>query len=139
MGVPRALVDVTLMPPAGAYLRLPGTTADDARSLAAKMSWVSLDRGFDGSVEPPRYRPRLTVRFPEGAPRGVPVPVSTRLLRDLEVHHLRQVIEETRGNKSRAARILGLSRWALQRKLRKHGITLEGAIEEETSPPEGES
>ena len=74
-------VDVTLMPPAGAYLRLPGTSADDARSLAAKMSWVSLDRGFDGSVEPPRYRPRLTVRFPEGAPRGVPVPVSTRLLR----------------------------------------------------------
>ena len=65
-------VDATLAPPAGAYLRLPGTNADDARTLAAKMSWVSLDRGFDGTVEPPRYRPKLTVRFPEGAPRGVP-------------------------------------------------------------------
>ena len=49
-----------------------------------------------------------------------------RRLRDLEVQHLRQVLEETRGNKSRAARILGLSRWALQRKLRKHGISLDG-------------
>jgi len=49
-------------------------------------------------------------------------PAGTRLLRDLESQHLRQVLEETRGNKSRAARILGLSRWALQRKLRKHGI-----------------
>ncbi len=51
--------------------------------------------------------------------------VTTRRLRDLEIQHLRQVLEETRGNKSRAARILGLSRWALQRKLRKHGISLE--------------
>jgi DNA-binding NtrC family response regulator len=50
-------------------------------------------------------------------------PAGTRLLRDLESQHLRQVLEETKGNKSRAARILGLSRWALQRKLRKHGIT----------------
>lgn len=52
-------------------------------------------------------------------------PVATRRLRDLEMQHLRQVLEETRGNKSRAARILGLSRWALQRKLRKHGISLD--------------
>ncbi len=74
-------VDATLAPPAGAYLRLPGTSADDARTLATKMSWVSLDRAFDGTVDPPRYRPKLTVRFPEGAPRGVPVPVSARLVR----------------------------------------------------------
>ena len=60
------LVDATLAPPAGAYLRLPGTIAEDARTLAAKMSWVSLDRAFDGTVDPPRYRPKLTVRFPGG-------------------------------------------------------------------------
>jgi two-component system response regulator AtoC len=51
--------------------------------------------------------------------------VTTRRLRDLEIQHLRLVLEETHGNKSRAARILGLSRWALQRKLRKHGISLD--------------
>lgn len=74
-------VDDTLAPPAGAYLRLPGTIADDARMLAAKMARVSLDRAFDGTVEPPRYRPTLTVRYPGGAPRGVAAPVSARLAR----------------------------------------------------------
>ena len=78
------LVEATLAPPAGAYLRLPGTIAEDARTLAAKMSWVSLDRTFDGTVDPPRYRPRLSVRFPEGAPRGVPIPVAARLARGPE-------------------------------------------------------
>jgi poly(3-hydroxybutyrate) depolymerase len=75
------LVDATLAPPVGAYLRLPGTIAEDARTLVMKMSWVGLDRTFDGTVDPPRYRPKLTVRFPEGAPRGVMVPVSSRLAR----------------------------------------------------------
>ncbi len=73
------LVDATLAPPEGAYLVLPGTTGDDARALATKMSWVSLDRGFDAISDPPRYRPRLTVRFPEGAPRGVPLAIATKI------------------------------------------------------------
>jgi DNA-binding NtrC family response regulator len=49
----------------------------------------------------------------------------SRMLRDIEVQHLKKVLGETRGNKARAARVLGLSRWALQRKLQKHGIRLE--------------
>lgn len=73
------LVDYLLEPVAGAHLALPGTTLDDAKLLATKMSWVSLDRSFDASVDPPRYRPRLTVRFPEGAPRGVPLAVTTKV------------------------------------------------------------
>ncbi len=73
------VVDATLAPATGIYLTLPGTTADDARALATKMSWVSLDRGFDASSDPPHYRPRLTVRFPEGAPRGVPLSVTTKI------------------------------------------------------------
>jgi len=78
------ITDAELGVPRGAYLTLPGTTADDARALAAKMSWVSVDRGFAPELEPLRYRPKLTVRFPEGAPRGVMVPVSTRLVRSPE-------------------------------------------------------
>lgn len=73
------IVDATLGPTTGVHLTLPGTTADDARTLATKMSWVSLDRALDASIDPPRYRPRLTVRFPEGAPRGVPLSVATKL------------------------------------------------------------
>jgi poly(3-hydroxybutyrate) depolymerase len=71
----------TLRPPLGAYLRLPGTSAADARALAGEMSLLSVDRAFDAASDPPRYAPKLTVRFPEGAPRGVPLPVSARLAR----------------------------------------------------------
>lgn len=73
------VVDGTLTPPRGAYLKLAGTTVDDARSLASKMSLVGLERTFDTTVEPPRYRPTLTVAYAEGAPRGVPLTVTTRV------------------------------------------------------------
>lgn len=79
------LVDYALDPLPGSWLSLPGTTTDDAKALAAKMSWISLDRSFDASAEPPRYRPKVTVRFPEGAPRGVPLSVTSRLENGFEV------------------------------------------------------
>jgi predicted esterase len=71
------LLDAQLQPPAGASWTLPGTSAEDARALAARMSSVSLDRGMvdDG------YRPVLTVRFPQGAPRDVHLDVHARLVR----------------------------------------------------------
>jgi len=69
------VVDAELGAPPGAYLELPGGTLDDARALAAKLSWVSVDRGLRGDG----YHPRLTVRFPEGAPLGVPLSVRARL------------------------------------------------------------
>jgi poly(3-hydroxybutyrate) depolymerase len=71
------IVDAALAPPAGSWLALPGTDADDAARLAARMSWVVLDRAFDARGA--RYRPVLTVRYPEGAPRGVDLPVAARL------------------------------------------------------------
>lgn len=51
--------------------------------------------------------------------------IESRKLADIEAAHLRQVLAETRGNKAHAARILGVSRWALQRKLQKHGVATE--------------
>ena len=53
-----------------------------------------------------------------------PVSGESRYLSDIEAAHLRKALAETRGNKARAARILGLSRWALQRKLQKHSISI---------------
>ncbi len=73
------LVDASLNAPRGAYLQLPGTRAEDAHALAARMSSVSFERSFDGTGQAPRYRPKITVRFPEGAPRGVPLSVRTRV------------------------------------------------------------
>jgi hypothetical protein len=73
------IADAYFAPPAGAYLELPGTNADDARALATRMSWLVVDRAFDALATPPCYRPVLTVRYPEGAPRGVPLPVASKL------------------------------------------------------------
>lgn len=73
------VVDSKLLPPAGTYLTLPGTTATDAELLTRRMSWLVVDRTFDGRSSPPTYRPTLTVRYPEGAPRGVPLSVSAKL------------------------------------------------------------
>ena len=70
-------VDQYLGPPPGAYLSLPGATDDDAKALAAKMSWLVVDRAFDARSE--KYRPVLTVRYPEGAPSGVPIAVSAKV------------------------------------------------------------
>jgi len=69
------LVDAALNAPIGTTLELPGTHASDARTLAQKMSWISLDRGLRDD----RYAPELKVRFPEGAPLGVPLTVHAKL------------------------------------------------------------
>jgi predicted esterase len=70
------LLDAQLQPPKDAFWTLPGTTADDARALAGRMAAVTLDRGLVAEG----YRPTLTVRFPEGAPRDVRLDVHARLL-----------------------------------------------------------
>ena len=71
------IVDQRLAAPPGVWLSLPGTNDEDARALAAKMSWLVVDRAFDGRSG--KYRPVLTVRYPEGAPRGVPIAVSAKI------------------------------------------------------------
>ena len=69
------LVDESLRAPDGAWLALPGTTGADARDLATRASWVSLDRGLEADG----YHPRLTVKFLEGAPLDVPLSVRATL------------------------------------------------------------
>jgi hypothetical protein len=71
------IVDAKLGQPAGVTLRLPGTTEDDGKALAAKMSWLVVERAFDSKIA--KYRPILTVRYPEGAPRGVQIPITSKI------------------------------------------------------------
>jgi predicted esterase len=66
-----------LQPPKGACWRLPGIGSSELGFLAARMSSLALDRGMNEQG----YRPVLTVRFPQGAPRDVPLQVRARLVR----------------------------------------------------------
>lgn len=75
------IVDRFLAPPTGAYLTLPGTTRADSEALAGKMSWISLDRGMSAEA----YRPKLTVKFLEGTPMGVPLRVKARIPKIFDV------------------------------------------------------
>ena len=52
------------------------------------------------------------------AVEGGPLPS----LQDLERRYIARVLQEARGNQRRAARILGISRWSLSRRLRKYGL-----------------
>ncbi len=47
-------------------------------------------------------------------------------LRDVERRHIERVLEEVRWNQRRAARILGISRWSLGRRLRKYAMHRPG-------------
>lgn len=69
------LLDADLQPPEGASWVLPGAGADLATALAGGMSSARLTRGLGADG----YRPVLTVRFPDGGPRGVPVHVRARI------------------------------------------------------------
>jgi DNA-binding NtrC family response regulator len=43
-------------------------------------------------------------------------------LKDLEQRHIACALDAAHGNQRQAARILGISRWSLARRLRKYGI-----------------
>lgn len=71
------VLDDQLQPPSGSWWALPGTSEADARTLAARMSAIGLDRGMGATG----YQATLTVRYPGGAPRGVPLDVRARLVK----------------------------------------------------------
>ncbi len=54
--------------------------------------------------------------------------------RALEEKRLRETLERTRWNKSRAARSLGLSRQGLLKKLRRYGLAAEGTLVSDDAP-----
>lgn len=71
------LFDPDLAPSKAGSWHLPGTSADDARGLVPLLARLSLDRGMEATG----YHPTLRLRFPEGAPLGVPVPTHAELVR----------------------------------------------------------
>ena len=55
-------------------------------------------------------------------------------LRTVEIRHISRVLRASNGNQRRAARILGITRWSLARRMRKYGITPFGELEIAASP-----
>lgn len=55
-------------------------------------------------------------------------------LRTVEIRHIARVLQASNGNQRRAARILGITRWSLARRMRKYGITPVGELEITAGP-----
>ncbi len=72
--------------------------------------------GPDSRVAPARPRPVDPTAVPQK---------TTAPLGDVERQHIVDVLREVRGNRMAAARLLGISRRALYRRLERHGITEE--------------
>jgi DNA-binding NtrC family response regulator len=65
------------------------------------------------------------VRRPDGAREGAPATAGGATLEDIEKRCLLQALEKTAGNRTRAARLLGVTRRTLGYRLRKYGLESE--------------
>jgi len=62
-----------------------------------------------------------------GAQAGAMPPAGAlRSLEEVEAAHIQQVLDHTQGHKGHSAEILGISRPALDRKIKKYGLRVAG-------------
>ena len=73
----------------------------------------------------------LTFKSRQSVPEAVPAAVESEAeaippcsLEEMESAHVQKVLNYTGGHKGRSSRILGISRPALDRKIKKYGLTL---------------
>src|SRR5206468_10971739 len=100
--------------------RLRHRWAGNVRELSNGCAYAVRVAGARGSVGPEHWPTSL-----EAASRAAHgLHAETRAL---EERRLRETLERTRWNKSRAARSLGLSRQGLLKKLRRYGLAAEGS------------
>ena len=57
--------------------------------------------------------------------RVLPLPEAGIILADVERAFVEQALAKTQGNQSAAARLLGITRWALRGRMKKFGLQLE--------------
>jgi DNA-binding NtrC family response regulator len=84
----------------------------------------------DGDLIDLAHFPELTREASEVRPSLVPLALS---LEDLERRHVLETLRRFAGNRTKAARQLGISLRGLQYKLRRYGGTLEGLVSSEPS------
>ena len=76
-----------------------------ARALGGRLGFIATAQAFDAEMTA-RIADHVRTRGPD-----------FHTLEDMERHYIHQVIERVDGNKSKAAKILGISRQTLRRKV----------------------
>ena len=113
--------------------------SEDARELLLAHTWPGNVRELRNAIEravilchgglitrdhlPVSVVPAPLPELPAGAPGSEAFPVTGISLDSVEHDLLEKALAKTRGNKSRAAKLLGLTRGQLYSLLRKHGLT----------------
>jgi two-component system response regulator RegA len=82
---------------------------------------VMLMTGY-GSLDAALDAVRRTLHDPEAVPPAPAPAATTALLVEVERDHIVRTLEQVRGNKAVAARMLGISRRAFYRQLERHGL-----------------
>src|SRR5262249_14440610 len=106
----------------------------NVRELANGCAYAVRIAGARAQVDAEHWPTRLD---PRAAASAQGLHAETRAL---EEKRLRETLERTRWNKSRAARSLGLSRQGLLKKLRRYGLAAEGTLLDDgaSGPEDGE-
>lgn len=99
---------------------------DEARLIATLRSQAELCQALRRIAELETQLAAATAGTP-GAPAGGG-PFEAMRLREVEGQLVRAAMQKAKGNVSRAARALGLSRSALYRRLERHGLTTAGEL-----------
>jgi two-component system, NtrC family, response regulator AtoC len=69
----------------------------------------------------------LTTNIPEPTPLPFELPAQGLVFEDLERELVRQALERTGGNQTRAAKLLGMTRDQIRYRIRKFSLRLESA------------
>ncbi len=105
--------------------------APEVVQLLCRLSWP------DNVTELKSLITQMTTRCPSGTVQLADVPVAVRRaaprrplsrFEHAEMHALLDAMAETRGNKQKAARLLGISRSTLYRKLQSTGVDLDNTV-----------
>jgi DNA-binding NtrC family response regulator len=103
----------------------PRSFTAEAEAILQNYDWPGNLRELRRAVDEAVLATRGEHIGPEALPaalRGTSSTTPLPSLEDVEMRHIRRVLEDTRGNQRRAARILGITRWSLARRLRKYGL-----------------
>jgi DNA-binding NtrC family response regulator len=101
----------------------------ELRNAIERAVLLSEGDGLEVSDLPPEIRERPLERARAGAPapKAYSLPESGVVFDDLERELVRQALERTRGNRSRAARLLGMNRDQIRYRIEKFGFEKVGA------------